>query len=252
LFQFSLRHERYQPLPVAEVREITLRSTVILEEERNYVSVEGDGCHAAGSVWACPRHSGMARRKSSMDSSCGQKSPRRSRGARGNTARCRAINSSIVGCPSERTCQQVALTLKFSSTHSKASTSSSVELESRVNSRFEKAIQGGSPGRTRTQTIHCNHIACSYPPAWPVSAHDYLAQHGESTAQIAAAVEIMRRMNLKNAIVVSDGYHIFRVKKMLESSGLRFASALGTARWLAREVTVHPASRWLSFVEVAI
>jgi uncharacterized SAM-binding protein YcdF (DUF218 family) len=45
---------------------------------------------------------------------------------------------------------------------------------------------------------------------------------GESTAQsVAAVVEIMRRMNLKSAIVVSDGYHIFRVKKMLESSGLQ-------------------------------
>src|SRR5271170_2209357 len=62
----------------------------------------------------------------------------------------------------------------------------------------------------------------------------YLTQHGvppeavvveregESTAQsVAAVVEIMRRMNLRSAIVVSDGYHIFRVKKMLESSGLQ-------------------------------
>src|ERR1700681_915921 len=61
----------------------------------------------------------------------------------------------------------------------------------------------------------------------------YLAEHGvppeaivveregETTAQsVAAVVEIMRRMNLKSAIVVSDGYHIFRVKKMLESSGM--------------------------------
>jgi uncharacterized SAM-binding protein YcdF (DUF218 family) len=47
-------------------------------------------------------------------------------------------------------------------------------------------------------------------------------REAESTAQsVAAVVEIMRRMNLKSAIVVSDGYHIFRVKRMLESSGLR-------------------------------
>ncbi len=46
-------------------------------------------------------------------------------------------------------------------------------------------------------------------------------REGETTAQsVAAVVEIMRRMNLKSAIVVSDGYHIFRVKKMLESSGM--------------------------------
>jgi uncharacterized SAM-binding protein YcdF (DUF218 family) len=47
-------------------------------------------------------------------------------------------------------------------------------------------------------------------------------REGESTAQsVAAVAEIMRRMNLQSAIVVSDGYHIFRVKKMLESSGLK-------------------------------
>ena len=47
-------------------------------------------------------------------------------------------------------------------------------------------------------------------------------RQSESTAQsVAAVAEITRRMNLKSAIVVSDGYHIFRVKKMLESSGLR-------------------------------
>ncbi len=62
----------------------------------------------------------------------------------------------------------------------------------------------------------------------------YLTDHGvppeaivvereaESTAQsVAAVAEIMRRMNLKSAIVVSDGYHIFRVKRMLESTGLQ-------------------------------
>ncbi len=45
---------------------------------------------------------------------------------------------------------------------------------------------------------------------------------GESTVHsTAAAAEIMRRMNLKSCIVVSDGYHIFRAKKMLESRGFR-------------------------------
>lgn len=36
-----------------------------------------------------------------------------------------------------------------------------------------------------------------------------------------AAAEIMRRMGLKSCIVVSDGYHIFRAKKMLEARGLK-------------------------------
>jgi uncharacterized SAM-binding protein YcdF (DUF218 family) len=44
---------------------------------------------------------------------------------------------------------------------------------------------------------------------------------GETTMQsTAAAAEIMRRMNLGSCIVVSDGYHIFRVKKMLQFRGL--------------------------------
>ena len=64
-------------------------------------------------------------------------------------------------------------------------------------------------------------------------------REGESTAQsVAAVVEIMRRMNLKSAIVVSDGYHIFRVKKMLESSGLKVYGSprpsLPPGEWQAR------------------
>jgi uncharacterized SAM-binding protein YcdF (DUF218 family) len=44
---------------------------------------------------------------------------------------------------------------------------------------------------------------------------------GSTTARsIMAVAEIMRRMNMKSAIVVSDGYHIYRVKKMLEASGI--------------------------------
>jgi uncharacterized SAM-binding protein YcdF (DUF218 family) len=44
---------------------------------------------------------------------------------------------------------------------------------------------------------------------------------GNSTVESTAlAGEIMRRMGLQSVIVVSDGYHIYRVKKMLESDGL--------------------------------
>ncbi len=44
---------------------------------------------------------------------------------------------------------------------------------------------------------------------------------GSSTVEsTVAAAEIMRRMNLKSCIVVSDGYHIYRVKRMLESQGM--------------------------------
>jgi uncharacterized SAM-binding protein YcdF (DUF218 family) len=44
----------------------------------------------------------------------------------------------------------------------------------------------------------------------------------ESTVQsTAAAAEIMRRMGLGSCILVSDGYHIFRAKRMLATQGFR-------------------------------
>jgi vancomycin permeability regulator SanA len=46
-------------------------------------------------------------------------------------------------------------------------------------------------------------------------------REGDSTAySTSAAAEIMQRMDLKSAIVVTDGYHIWRVKKMLEARGI--------------------------------
>jgi uncharacterized SAM-binding protein YcdF (DUF218 family) len=63
--------------------------------------------------------------------------------------------------------------------------------------------------------------------AW-LSKHDVPAEaiivesEGDTTVySTTAAAEIMRRMNLKSCIVVSDGYHIYRVKRMLESDGMR-------------------------------
>ncbi len=51
---------------------------------------------------------------------------------------------------------------------------------------------------------------------------------GDTTMESAVAVaEIMDRMRMASCIVVSDGYHIYRVKKMLESRGIR---ALGSPR----------------------
>ena len=45
---------------------------------------------------------------------------------------------------------------------------------------------------------------------------------GSSTVEsTVAAVEIMRRMNLRSCIVVSDGYHIYRARKMLEFRGIQ-------------------------------
>jgi len=62
----------------------------------------------------------------------------------------------------------------------------------------------------------------------------YLAEHGvkseaiiaesegATTAQsVSAAAETMRRMGLHSCIVVSDGYHIYRVKRLLQAQGIR-------------------------------
>lgn len=63
---------------------------------------------------------------------------------------------------------------------------------------------------------------------------DYLVEHGvpsedilmvpegENTVQsLSAAAEVMNSMNLNSCIVVSDGYHIFRVKRYLQARHVR-------------------------------
>ena len=73
-----------------------------------------------------------------------------------------------------------------------------------------------------------------------IVGRDYLVQKGvpleaiivedesETTVHTITAVsEIMRRMSLKSAILVSDGYHIFRAKKMLQSQNM---AAYGSPR----------------------
>ena len=68
-----------------------------------------------------------------------------------------------------------------------------------------------------------------------------LEPEGESTMHsTAAAAEIMRRMDLRSCILVSDGYHIFRAKKMLEFKGI-------TVHGSPRAVTARDHSRewWL-------
>jgi uncharacterized SAM-binding protein YcdF (DUF218 family) len=70
---------------------------------------------------------------------------------------------------------------------------------------------------------------------------------GESTVQSTAmAGEIMRRMALHSVIVVSDGYHIYRVKKMLEFRGLK---VYGSPRREHNTESLH--ERW-NYVKQAI
>lgn len=65
---------------------------------------------------------------------------------------------------------------------------------------------------------------------------------GSSTARtIATAVEIMRRMNFRSCILVSDGYHIFRAKRMLEGQGI---TVYGSPR---PETTGRRELTWLYF-----
>jgi uncharacterized SAM-binding protein YcdF (DUF218 family) len=70
---------------------------------------------------------------------------------------------------------------------------------------------------------------------------------GESTVQsVTMAAEILRRMGLNSVVVVSDGYHIFRVKKMLRASGLE---AYGSPR---KERTSDPLHQQWNCVKQAI
>src|ERR1044071_8470387 len=62
----------------------------------------------------------------------------------------------------------------------------------------------------------------------------------ESTVESTAmAIEIMNRMGLRSVIVVTDGYHVFRVKKMIQAHGL---AAYGSPRREQRRAALH--DRW--------
>ena len=76
--------------------------------------------------------------------------------------------------------------------------------------------KGGDPTFTEGE------VARAYLSKHDVPSEAILVEsEGESTVHsTAAAAEIMRRMNLTSCIVVSDGYHIYRVKKMLEFQGM--------------------------------
>jgi len=101
------------------------------------------------------------------------------------------------------------------------------------------------------------------------AARDYLVQKGvpsedilleldgTSTFQsIAAAAEIFDRLDLDACIVVSDGYHVFRAKKMLEARGIR---AYGSPRvsslddpWLQIKLYLRQAAGyWVWYLNLA-
>jgi uncharacterized SAM-binding protein YcdF (DUF218 family) len=70
---------------------------------------------------------------------------------------------------------------------------------------------------------------------------------GASTVEsLAMTGEILHRMGLHTVIVVSDGYHVYRVKRMLESSGLE---AYGSPR---KERNASAAHEWWHCFKQAI
>src|ERR1017187_7656030 len=73
--EFRQRHERNQESTTIEVRFVKCPDRMVLENERDDVGIDDHVDHAAGSALLWPRHSCSAARKSSMDSSLGQKSP---------------------------------------------------------------------------------------------------------------------------------------------------------------------------------
>lgn len=75
---------------------------------------------------------------------------------------------------------------------------------------------GGDPRFTESEVGRNYLLSHGVPPEAIV-----MEDEGDSTIHSAVAVaEIMDRMRLKSCIVVSDSYHLFRVKRILEERGL--------------------------------
>lgn len=76
------------------------------------------------------------------------------------------------------------------------------------------------------------------------SEHILVEPEGTTTAQsLDAAVEIMRRMDMHSCIVVSDGYHIYRSKRILEAQHIQ---VYGSPRPGGAPAS-QTARRWLYF-----
>ncbi len=74
---------------------------------------------------------------------------------------------------------------------------------------------GGDPQFTEGG-VGRSYLASKGVPSEAIIVED---QSESTVLSTALAAEIMRRMGLHSVIVVSDGYHIYRVKRMLESRG---------------------------------
>src|SRR5947209_7839759 len=102
-------------------------------------------------------------------------------------------------------------------------------LEARLNHALWLYLKGMAPhivttgGAGGDPVFTEGSVGRSYLSARGVPAEAIIVENeGETTMHsVTAVAEIMQRMNFTSAIVVSDGYHIYRVKKMLESRGLK-------------------------------
>lgn len=123
-------------------------------------------------------------------------------------------------------------------------------LEARLNHALFLYLQGLAPrilttgGKGNDPTYSEGEVAHAYLSRHGVPSEAILVEsEGGSTVQsLAGAVEIMRRMKLQSCIVVSDGYHIYRVKKMLETEGMK---AYGSPRPMMHPPAEGWRAQWL-------
>ncbi len=102
---------------------------------------------------------------------------------------------------------------------------------------------GGDPNYTEGEVGRAYLTGLGIP-----SEHILVEPEGTTTAQsLDAAAEIMRRMNMQSCIVVSDGYHIYRSKRILEAQHIK---VYGSPRPGGAPAS-RAARRWLYFKQAA-
>jgi len=101
---------------------------------------------------------------------------------------------------------------------------------------------GGDPDFTEAGVARNYLVARGVPPE-SILVEDESARTSET---ILAVVEIMSRHGLRTCLVVSDGYHLFRIKRQLRSKGIE---AYGVPRE-ARAVMPLSARMWVTVKQV--
>jgi uncharacterized SAM-binding protein YcdF (DUF218 family) len=102
-------------------------------------------------------------------------------------------------------------------------------LQARLNHALLLYLKGLAPyilttgGAGGDPTFTEGEVGRAYLTGHGVPSEAIIAEpEGATTAQsVDAAAETMHRMNLHSCIVVSDGYHIYRVKRLFEAHGVR-------------------------------